>query len=129
MNIEWATAVSLKKKNPRKVKPWENIVFFKQMAVAHSIFTLDGWVQLFWAAFDMPMTKVQLKVAWGLGKFDLWSFKKNDNDYFFEMPKKQFFLYPIATFNGTPVTGISKATHKNWTPHVKWILSELQPFV
>ena len=35
------------------------------MAVAHSIFTLDGWVQLFWAAFDMPMTGVPLKVALG----------------------------------------------------------------
>ena len=38
-------------------------LFFKQMAVAHSIFTLDGWVQLFWAAFDMPMRGVPLKVA------------------------------------------------------------------
>ena len=33
------------------------------MAVARSIFTLDGWVQLFWAAFDMPITVVPLKVA------------------------------------------------------------------
>ena len=40
------------------------------MAVAHSIFTLDGWVQLFWAAFDMPVTVVPLKVALGLQKFD-----------------------------------------------------------
>ena len=33
------------------------------MAVAQSIFTLDGWVQLFWAAFDMPKTGVPWKVA------------------------------------------------------------------
>ena len=33
------------------------------MAGARSIFTLDGAVQLFWAAFDMPMTGVPLKVA------------------------------------------------------------------
>ena len=37
--------------------------FFKQMAVAQSIFILDGWVQLFWAAFDMPVTGVPLKGA------------------------------------------------------------------
>ena len=33
------------------------------MAVAHSIFTLDGGFQLFCAAFDMPVTGVALKVA------------------------------------------------------------------
>ena len=54
-----------------------------------------GGVQLFWAAFDIPMTVVPLKVALGLGKFDFWAFKKNQcatldihlHDYFFEMPK------------------------------------------
>ena len=35
------------------------------MAVARSIFTLDGALQLFWAAFDMPVTVVPLKVALG----------------------------------------------------------------
>ena len=35
------------------------------MAVAHSIFTLDGWVQMFWADFDMPVTVVPLKVTLG----------------------------------------------------------------
>ena len=35
------------------------LFFFKQMTVAPSIFTLDGAVQLFWAAFDMPVTGVQ----------------------------------------------------------------------
>ena len=45
-------------------------VVFKQMAVAVacSTFTLDGWVQLFWAAFDMPVTRVPLKVALGYKK-------------------------------------------------------------
>ena len=40
------------------------------MAVALSIFTLDQGDQLFWAAFDKPVTVVQLKVALGLDKFD-----------------------------------------------------------
>ena len=38
------------------------------MAVAHSIFTLDGTVQLFWEAFDIPVTGVPLKVALGYKK-------------------------------------------------------------
>ena len=46
------------------------------MAVAHSIFTLDGVVQLFWAAFDMPVTVVPLKVALGYKKFVFWVFQK-----------------------------------------------------
>merc|ERR1712059_180166 len=41
-----------------------------------SIFTLDGGFQLFWAAFDLPMTVVPLKVALGLEKID----------YFFKRP-------------------------------------------
>ena len=44
------------------------------MAVARSIFTLDG-VQLFWAAFDMPVTVVPLKVVLGWDKFDFWAFQ------------------------------------------------------
>ena len=46
------------------------------MAVACSIFTLDGWVQLVWAAFDMPVTVVELKVALGLDKLDFCALKK-----------------------------------------------------
>ena len=49
------------------------------MAVACSIFTLDGGVQLFWAAFDMPMTGVPLKVALGFKKIYFWAFKKNNH--------------------------------------------------
>ena len=48
------------------------------MAVAHSIFTLDGWFQLFWAAFDMPVTGVPLKVALGYKKIGFWVFQKNN---------------------------------------------------
>ena len=48
------------------------------MAVAHSIFTLDGGFQLFWAAFDLHMTVVPLKFALGLEKIDFWAFKKNN---------------------------------------------------
>ena len=51
------------------------------MAVAHSIFTLDVWVQLFWAAFDMPMTAVPLKVPLGLEKIDFWAFQKNNHGH------------------------------------------------
>ena len=50
------------------------------MAVAHSIFTLDGAVQLFWAAFDMPVTMVSLKVALGWDKFYFWVFQNNNHD-------------------------------------------------
>ena len=68
------------------------------MAVARSIFILDGVVQLFWAAFDMPVTGVPLKVALGWHKFYFWAFPKNNHDvtledhfpdYFFEMPKNK----------------------------------------
>ena len=68
MNIERATAISLKKILD-KVKNLENI-FFKQMAVAHSIFTLSGWVQLFCTAFDPIFAVVPLKAALGWQKLD-----------------------------------------------------------
>ena len=51
------------------------------MAVAHSIFTLGGAVQLFWAAFDMPVTGVPLKVALGYKKIVFWAFKKNNHGH------------------------------------------------
>ena len=44
---------------------FEDNFFCKYMAVAHSIFTLDEAVQLFWVAFDMPVTGVPLKVPLG----------------------------------------------------------------
>ena len=46
------------------------------MAVACPIFILVGGVQLFWAAFDMPVTVVLLKVALGWDKLDFWALKK-----------------------------------------------------
>ena len=70
------------------------------MALADPIFTLVVGFQLFWAAFDLLMTVVPLKVALGLEKIYFWAFKKNNHDdsldihlhdYFFEMPKNQFF--------------------------------------
>ena len=54
--------------------------FFKQIAVARPIFTLGGVVQLFWAAFDMPVTGVPLKVALGYKKIVFWAFQKNNHD-------------------------------------------------
>ena len=77
------------------MKNLENI-FFRKTALADPIFTLDGGFKLFWAAFDIPVTVVPLKVALGLEKFDFWAFHKNNLghtlgihlcDYFFEMPK------------------------------------------
>ena len=71
------------------------------MAVARSISTLGGWVQLFWTAFDMPVTGVPLEVALGWQKFYFWAFQKNNHasdcqvyvhDNFFEIPKKLFFV-------------------------------------
>ena len=53
--------------------------FFKQMAVGHSIFTLDGEFQLYWAAFDLPMSVVPLKVSLGLERIDFWAFLKNNH--------------------------------------------------
>ena len=46
------------------------------MAIAWSIFTLDGWFQLFWAAFDLASAVVALKVAMGLERIDFWEFQK-----------------------------------------------------
>ena len=56
-------------------------------------------VQLFWAAFDMPVTVVPLQVALGWDKFYFWAFQNNNHgpplethlcDYFFEMAKNKF---------------------------------------
>ena len=47
------------------------------MAVARSIFTLDGGFQLFWEAFDMPVKVVPLKVALGLEKFNFGHLNNN----------------------------------------------------
>ena len=85
------------------------------------------WVQLFWAAFDMPIIVVPLKVALRLEKIDFWAFQKNNHasgcqvnvhDYFLKRPKT-IFLYPNASFNGTPVMGISKAAQTIEPTHLK----------
>ena len=49
----------------------------KQIAVARSIFTLGGWVQLFSTAFDLMFTVVPFKVELGWHKFYFWVFQKN----------------------------------------------------
>ena len=68
------------------------------MPLADAIFTLGGGFQLFWAACDMPVTVVSLKVALGLEKNYFWAFQKNNHtsacqvnphDYFCEMLKNQ----------------------------------------
>ena len=66
------------KKYPKFVKNLENI-FFRKMALSDPIFTLDGGVQFFLAAFDLILAMVPLKVALGLGKIDFWAFQKNNH--------------------------------------------------
>ena len=73
VNIEWATAICLKK-IPKKWTIYK--IFFKQMAVAHLIFTLDGGVQLFWAPFDPILAVVLLKVALGYKNLIFEHFRK-----------------------------------------------------
>ena len=54
----------------------QQIIFFKQMAVARSIFTLGGQVQFIWTVFYLIFTVVPLKGALGWDKFDFWAFQK-----------------------------------------------------
>ena len=51
------------------------------MAVARSIFTLGGRVQLFLTAFDMPVTLVPLNIALGCEKIDFMAFQKNNHGH------------------------------------------------
>ena len=60
MNIERATAISLKK-IPEKVKNLENIFLTTGCSLLNIHFRWG--VQLFWSAFDMHVTVVPLKVA------------------------------------------------------------------
>ena len=60
MNIGQATAICIKK-------------FTKFVKNLENMFTLDGGLQLIWAAFDMPVTVVPLKVALGLEQNSLRS--------------------------------------------------------
>ena len=62
------------KQKTKKSKFFTKNIFLKQMTAACSIYTLDGWVQLFWAAFDLPVKGVQLKVALEYNFF--WLFQK-----------------------------------------------------
>ena len=49
------------------------------MALADPIFTLHGGFQLFWAASDLPVTVVSLKVELGFQKIDFCTFQKNNH--------------------------------------------------
>ena len=46
------------------------------MALADQIFTLDGGLQLFWAAFDPIFAVAPLKVAIELEKCSFWALTK-----------------------------------------------------
>ena len=99
MNIEQATAMCLKKSIfPKIYEKFRNIFFLWKMALADTILTLDGGVQLFWAAFDLFLAVVPLKVGLGLATNYFWAFQQNNHtsvcqvvvhDYSFEMPKNQ----------------------------------------
>ena len=108
-------------------------ILFKQMAVACSIFTLGGQVQLFWTAFDLHMTVVPLKVALGLEKFDFWAFQKNNwkNSLgytcviiFWNAQKSIFpILKPLLM---VPLSQADQKLPKTIeTPQLKWILGQL----
>ena len=51
-------------------------MFFRKTAPTDPVFTLDREFQLFWAAFDLCVTVVPLKVALGLEKIEFWALKK-----------------------------------------------------
>ena len=79
VNIERATAIFLRKIFiPKFVKNLENVFFFQKTAIADTIFILVVGFELFWAAFDLLVTVVPLKVALGLEKIDFWAFQKNN---------------------------------------------------
>ena len=52
---------------------------FRKTALADPILTLVVGFQLFWAAFDLLVTVVPLKVALGWEKIDFWAFQKNNH--------------------------------------------------
>ena len=66
----------------------ENI-FFRKIALADPIFTLDGG-SIVLAAFDPILAVVPIKVALGLGKIDFWAFKTN---YYASVCEVSFFYY------------------------------------
>ena len=53
-------------------------IFFKQMAVACSIFTLGGWVQLFWTVFDPMFTVVTIKSCIMMAQIRFLGISKNN---------------------------------------------------
>ena len=62
------------------------------MAVARSIFTLGGWVQLFWTAFDLMFAVVPLRVALVWHKFYFWVFQKNNHDVTLRLHLPDYFF-------------------------------------
>ena len=101
------------------------------MAIAHSIFTLDGGFQLFLATFDVSVTVVQLK-------FVIWlDIKKNQNVH---LRTTCLFWHTKVSKNQFSLTQWQLLMVQLWhwhqklikiieTAYLKWILSELQPFV
>ena len=98
------------------------------MAVARSIFTLDGGFQLFCAAFDMIMTGVPLEVALGYKKIVFWAFQKNNHDvtlvlhlhdYFFETPKNKISAILMQLLMVPLSWSCQKLSKTIETPHLK----------
>ena len=115
MNIEQATVICLKK-IPKICEKFRKY-FFRKTALADPLFTLDGGFQLFWAASDMLVTVIPLKLALGLEKNDFWAFQKIIQKTLgtYKSPKKSIFPNPMTSFNDTTVKLRSKAekTHRN----------------
>ena len=131
----WST--SHKGLTPRRQHLFQQQQKIKHMAVAQSIFTLGGWVQLFWAAFDMTVTGVPLKVALGYKKIVYWVFQKNNHDvtlrlhfpdYFFEIPKNQICPILMILLMEPLSQAYQKLPKTIETPYLKWILGQLGLF-
>ena len=76
-------------------------IYFKEIAVACSILTLDGGCQLFWAALDLLLTVVPLVVAFRLEINDFWTFKKIIQKPTWVMLSKEMAVaYSIFTLDG-----------------------------
>ena len=98
------------------------------MAMSRSIFTLGGRVQLFWTAFDIPVTGVPLKVALGYKKIVFWAFQKNNHgeslmlhlhDYFFETPKNKISAILMQLLMVPLSRSCQKLSKTIETPHLK----------
>ena len=89
------------------------------MYVARSIFTLGGQIQLFWTAFDMPVTGVPLEVALGWQKFYFCKCVSSEFFYYFLMPINLCFLIIIQLLMVTLSWAYQKLSKTIESPNLK----------